>query len=227
MIVVTSSLQRKITLHGIEDVSKLATNTSGNLKRMNASSRESDSVLNRVGVLKNELDKVAPNEEGSVGIEIDPHIGRIWVTVLQAYKRRAVRVERSATQIDMDIGSPSYAEAAEKLNGQLHEQLDLEVQTLDSIVAKDASTDEPKAAADEGLGVGSHTPADPRSRRGPVPAKPGAKKKWDKHPANRKKGDKRQMHMGEQPPTNGGADEVQEHRDGPANPEDVEPIKAD
>lgn len=240
MIVGTSKLQRQISMHGIDDVLKLSTDTSGALKRLNRSPREADSVTNLVSALKSEIEKVPSHEHGEVAIEVNPDVGKVWMVVLTTFTRRVTRVVKSAQQLELQTNENTVGDACDKLAGQLQEQLDLPIQSLDSIIAEQEQREKDEdaefvrtthagphrgvgaKAADKGLAEGAVTAADPRNRRGPKPTP--AKGKWNRQ--HKKASDKRQTTLEDQPPAAAEPPE-QAHRDGPANKEDIEPLKAD
>ncbi|HEX7828667.1 MAG TPA: hypothetical protein VF787_03390 [Thermoanaerobaculia bacterium] len=245
MIVTTSKLQRTITLTGIEKVKQISVDASGYLKRLNVSPREAESVLNRVHALKAELDKVPSHEQGEVAIEVNTDVSRVWLTTLVEYTRTVTLLERKVAQ-QPELGGIRSAntaeEAANKLAAQMQDQLNLPIQNLDSIIAEQEKREKEedkefakgtsagphrgvgkKAKPDEGLAEGAPA-ADPRNRRGSAGAAGKGGKRWNRE--HKKAGDKRQTTLEDQPPA--GADAgTQDKRDGPANKEDVEPIKAD
>ncbi len=138
MIVTASKLQRTITYTGIDRVLKLSVDTSGFLKRMGRSARESDSVTNLVVALKSELDKIPANEQDSRSLEVSPSVAGIWLIVLTEYTRLVTLLEkRVATQPELGgIRNANSAEdAANKLASQMQEQLSLPIEALDVIVA--------------------------------------------------------------------------------------------
>lgn len=243
MIVTTTKLQRILTQVGIEKVKSIAVDAGGYLKRLNKSPREADSALNLVTVLKAELDKIPSHEHGEVAVEVSTDVSRIWLTVLVEYTRTVTLLERKIAQ-QPELGGIRNAntaeEAANQLAKQMQEQLELPVQSLDSIIADQEKREKAEdkefakgtaagphrgvgAKADKGLAEGAVTPADPRSRRGAVPAKP---KKWDRR--HTKKGDKRQTTLEDQPPSETLAEAPEQtHRDGPADKDAITPLKVD
>lgn len=246
MIVNATKLQRLLTMHGIDGVLKLAVDTSGALKRLNRSPREADSVTNLVTALKSEVEKVPSHEHGEVAIEVNPDVGKVWMVVLTTYTRRVTRVVKSAGQLELQTNYNVVGDACDGLAKQLQEQLDLPIQSLDSIIAEQEQRERDEdaefargtqagphrgvgAKADKGLADNAVTPADPRNRRGAKPAQTG--KKWDRTHFKKggKKGDKRQTTLDDQPkaPVEPAPAETQEHRDGPASKDDVVPLKVD
>lgn len=206
MIVVTSQLQRDISQHGIEDVLKLAGDTSGNLKRLDRSPREADSVTNLASGLKMELDKIPTSEHGQCAVEVNTDVARTWMTVLATHARRVARITQAAAKLPElgDLRNKTQTEqAADSLVEQLQGQLNLPIQTLDSILAdQDAREKEEDREFAYGTdlaphrGVGTHAPgttfvdgepvlADSRGKRGP---KPGGKK-WNRQHTKAKKGE--------------------------------------
>jgi hypothetical protein len=204
MIVKATKLQRDITYHGIDDVLKLSVDTSGALKRLNRSPRDAESVTNLVTSLKSELDKIPSHEQDEIAIEVNTDVSRVWLTVLEMYTRRVTRMEKAANNMP-ELGGLRNANTAEdsanKLAAQMQDQLNLPIQTLDSIIADQEKRERDeakefakgtesaphrgvgaKAIPDEGLA--KNGPAgDPRNRRGPAGAagKSGKTgKKWDR-----------------------------------------------
>lgn len=138
MIVTASKLQRTITYAGIDRVLKLSIDTTGFLKRMGRSVRESESVTNLVTRLKSELDKIPANEQDSRSLDVDPQVATIWLIVLTEYTRVLTLLEKKvAAQPELGgIRNANSAEdAANKLAAQMQDQLSLPIQSLDSIVA--------------------------------------------------------------------------------------------
>jgi hypothetical protein len=185
MLVTLTKLQRQISYHGIDDATKLSVDTAAALKRLNRNSREADSVTNLIGVLKSELDKIPTSELDAVRLEIKPDVAKAWLTALALYARRVSRVEKAAQQIEMQTGANTLEDAAEKIANQLQEQLDLPLQSLESIISEQDERERKEKEADkkfaeglqpaphrgtdqpdEGLAPGGPA-ADSRNRRGP------------------------------------------------------------
>lgn len=186
MIVTASKLQRKISYIGLDDVLKLSVDTAGALKRLERSPREAESVTNLVTNLKAALDQCPSSEQGNHAYLVEPEIARVWLTVLTAFVRRATRVEKQATQIQFTTNANSVEDAAEKLAAQLQEQLQLPIQSLDSIV--DEQTKREAADRDYDRQMATETsPAPHRGTHTPQPAAPTEKRKWDgkHHPKKR------------------------------------------
>lgn len=227
MIVNASKLQRDITRIGIDKVLKIATDASGYLKRLNRSPREAESVINLVTVLKSELDKIPTAEHDTVAVEINSDVAKVWLTVLAEYTRAVTLLEKKVNA-QPELGgirnANSAEDAADKVAAQMQEQLNLPIQSLESIVAQQDENDKEFAKGTESAphrgvpakpdtGLAENGPAaDPRNRRGPAGASGKNGARWDR----RHRPAKKQEAEPELP--------VQEHRDGPASPSDVVPL---
>lgn len=139
MIVTASKLQRTLTYTGIDKVLKLSIDTTGFLKRMGRSTRESESVTNLVVNLKAEIDKIPANEQDARSLEVAPAVATVWLLVLTEY-RRTVRLLEKKVNEQPELGGIRNAntaeDAANKLAEQMQEQLNLPVQSLDVIIAE-------------------------------------------------------------------------------------------
>jgi hypothetical protein len=198
MIVIASKLQRTITYTGIDKVLKISTDAGGYLHRLGRSTREPDSVINLVTNLKAELDKVPSSEQDPVAHEVDPDVAKVWLTALTEYTRSVTLLEKKVAA-QPELGGIRNAntseEAANKLATQMQEQLQLPIQSLESLMAEQEQREatEQRTAEDQAF-VDGVSPAPHRGRRSsagtdplavgaqathtPQPARPTKQKNW-------------------------------------------------
>lgn len=166
--VLVSKLGRHVTDSALTECVREAENAAATLTRLEISDKLPQALIGGLNHVEASLTKLTPDKNGDVKVEVPQASVDAWRIALGTWMRVQSKRDKGVTAKGMTTDFPKQRKAAQELLDQLHEQLQLEPVDLDTFVKKEEpDADEEGDGGDKGLGLGSETPADPRSRRGP------------------------------------------------------------
>lgn len=142
ILIGTTALQRELTVFGLELQHKLATDTSGNLKRLDRAEKITQDVLGTNAFLTEKLDGLADDDaEGDAQIDITPMAAKVWQNALVLIARSWARLDRSLTKAKLVPHREDRQQSLQQLVDQLHNALDLPLVNIDSLGNDDVPED--------------------------------------------------------------------------------------
>jgi hypothetical protein len=151
VVILTTFTGREVSKFGLDLAHKLATDTSGNLKRLDRNDAEPMKVVGVCEFLSGKLQEVPETEKGTVGIEITPSAAKTWLNALVLWKKFIGRIADRARKGYGRVDAVNAEHDADEIAQQLHEQLNLRPVSLADL-ARDEDDDGAASpvSADEG-----------------------------------------------------------------------------
>lgn len=140
LTIITSRLQRDLTVFGLELQHKLATDTSGNLKRLDQSDKGAQDLLGVNAFLSEAIAAVtAEEEEAEIGVNASA--ARVWQNALVLVVRHWTRLDRANTKAQLVSNRGERSAALQELVDQIHKVLDMPLVSLESLAEDDVPAD--------------------------------------------------------------------------------------
>ena len=146
MVILTTFTGREVSKFGLDLAHKLATDTSGNLKRLDRNDAEPMKVVGVCEFLSGKLQEVPETEKGTVGIEITPSAAKTWLNALVLWKKFIGRIADRARKGYGRVDAVNAEHDADEIAQQLHEQLNLRPVSLADL-ARDEDDDDATSPA--------------------------------------------------------------------------------